>query len=102
MITTVQSASKKIGSLIRPRKFPFPEVVLYLYKSIKWSCIKYCYHVWAGAPSCFLKLLDKLQNWICRIVGLSLAASLESLAHCQNVASFQLRDEYNRAKYKLN
>ena len=42
MITTVQSASKKIGSLIRPRKFPFPEVVLYLYKSIKWSCMKYC------------------------------------------------------------
>ena len=39
------------------------------------------HHVWAGAPSCYLDLLDKLQKLICRIVGPSLAASFESLAH---------------------
>ena len=44
--------------------------------------MKYCCHVWAGAPSCYLELLDKLQKWICRTVGPSLAASLEPLAHC--------------------
>ena len=68
-------------------KFVSPEVALYLYNSTIHPCMEYCCHVWAGAPSCHLKLLDKLQKWICRIVGPLLAASLESLAHHQNVAS---------------
>ena len=51
--------------------------------------MKYCCYVWAGAPSCYLELLDKLQKWICRTVGPSLAASLETLAHCENVASLR-------------
>ena len=50
----------------------------------------YCCHAWAGAPSCYLELLDKVQNQICRTVGPSLATSLEPLAHCQNVASLNL------------
>ena len=49
--------------------------------------MEHCCHVWAGAPSCYLELLDKLQKRICRTVGPSLAASLEPLAHCRNVAS---------------
>ena len=52
--------------------------------------MEYCYHAWAGAPSCYLELLDKLQKWICRTVGPSFAASLEALAYCQNVASLSL------------
>ena len=52
--------------------------------------MEYCCHVWPGAPSCYLDLLDKLQKQIYRIVGLSLAASLEPLAHCRNVASLSL------------
>ena len=47
-------------------------------------------HVWAGAPSCYLELLDKLQKQIRRAVGPSLAASLKPLAHHRNVASFKL------------
>ena len=43
--------------------------------------MEYCCHVWAGAPSCYLELLDKLQKRICRTVGPSLAASLEPLTH---------------------
>ena len=38
-------------------------------------------------PQLLLELLDKLQKQICRIVGPSLAASLEPLAHHRNVAS---------------
>ena len=49
--------------------------------------MEYCCHVWAGTPSCYLELLDKLQKRICRTVGPSLAASLEPLAHRRNVAS---------------
>ena len=56
--------------------------------------MEYCYHVWAGAPSCYLELLDKLQKRICRTVGPSLAASLEPLAHCRNVASLSLFCRY--------
>ena len=58
IISVAKIASKKIGALICSMKF-----------------------VWAGAPSCYLDLLDKLQKRICRIVGPSLAASLEPLAH---------------------
>ena len=47
-------------------------------------CMEYCCHIWDGAPSCYLKLLDKLQIPICRTVGPSLAASLEPLAHRRN------------------
>ena len=67
-----------------------PEVGLYLYKSTICPCIEYCCHVWAGAPSCYLELLDKVQKQICRIVGPNFAASLEPLANRQNVASLKL------------
>ena len=71
-------------------KFLSPEVPLYLYKSTIQPCMEYCCHVWAGAPSCYLELLDKAQKQICMIFGPSLAASLEPLAHQQNVASVNL------------
>ena len=35
---------------------------LYLCKSTIHPCIEYCGHVWAGAPSCYLELLGKLQK----------------------------------------
>ena len=58
-------------------------------KSLILVILNYC-HVCAGAPSCYLELFDKLQKRICRTIGPSLAASLEPLAHCQNVASLSL------------
>ena len=57
-------------------------------------CMEYCCHVWAGAPSCYLELLDKLQKQICRTVDSSLATSLEQLAHPRNVASLSLFNRY--------
>ena len=61
--------------------------------------MEYCCHVWAGAPSCYLELLDKLQKRICRTVGPSLAASLEPLAHRRNVASLSLFYRYYFGRY---
>ena len=58
IISIAKTASKKIGALIRSVKFICPEVALYLYKSTIRSCMEYCCHVWAGAPSCYLDLLD--------------------------------------------
>ena len=40
-----------------------------------------CCHIWAGAPSYYLELLEKLQKQICKTDGPSLAASLEPLVH---------------------
>ena len=91
IICIAKTVSNKIGALIRSMKFLSPEVALYLYKSTIRPCMEYCCHVWAGAPS---HCLDKLQKWICRIVGPSLAASLEPLAHHQNVASLSLFYRY--------
>ena len=94
IVSIAKTASNKIGALICSMKFLSPEVALYLYKSIIQPCMEYCCHVWAGAPSCYLELLDKLQKQICRTVGPSLAASLESLAHRRNVASLSLFYRY--------
>ena len=94
IVSIAKTASKKIGALIRSMKFLPPEVVLYLYKSTIQPCMEYCCHVWTDAPSCYLKLLDKLQKWICRTVGPSLAASLEPLAHRRNAASLSLCYRY--------
>ena len=94
IIPIAKTASKKIGALIRSMKFLSPQVILYLYKSTIRPCMEYCCHVWAGAPSCYLELFYKLQKRICRTVGRSLAASLEPLAHRQNVASLSLFYRY--------
>ena len=75
-------------------KFLSSEVVQYLYKSTIRPFMEYCCHVWAGALSCYLELLDKLQKQISRNVGPSLAASLEPLAHRQNVASVSIFYKY--------
>ena len=89
MVTTGmgKTASKKIEALIHSMKFHSPEVTLYLYKSTIQPCIEYCCHFWAGAPSCYLELLHKLQKQIYMTVGPSFAALLEPLAHCRNVGS---------------
>ena len=94
IVSIAKTASKKIGALIRSVKFLSPEVTLYLYKSAIRPCIEYCCRVWAGAPSCYLELLDKLQKQICRTVGPSLATSLERFAHRRNVASLSLFYRY--------
>ena len=94
VISIAKTASKKIRALLRSMKFLSPEAALYLYKSTIRLCMEYCCYVWAGASSCYLELLDKLQKQICRIVGPSLAASLEPLAHRRNVASLSLFYRY--------
>ena len=99
IISIAKTVTMKIGALIRSMKFIYPEVALYLYKSTICPSMEYCCQVWAGAPSCYLELLDKLQKQICRTVGPSLAASLEPLAHCRNMASLGLFYKYYFGRY---
>ena len=67
-----------------------PENALYLYKFIILSCMDYCCRVWAGVPSCYLDMLDKLQDRVFKTIGLSHAAFLHSLVHHWNLASLSL------------
>ena len=76
IISIAKMASKKIGTLMRSVIF-FLQRLLCLCKSTIRPCREYCCHVWAGTPSCFLELLDKLQKRICRTVVPSLVASLK-------------------------
>ena len=94
IISIAITNSRKIGALIRSIKFLSPEVALYFYKSTIRLCMEYCCHIWAGASSCYLGFLEKLQKRICRTVVPSLAASLEPLTHRRNVASLSLFCRY--------
>ena len=49
---------------------------------------------WAGAPSCYMELLNNLRKQICRSVDPSLAASLEPLDHRRNVGSLSFFFSY--------
>ena len=95
IISIVKTAPKKIWALIRSMKFLSPEVALYFYKSALCPWIQNCCHVWAGASSCHLEILSKLQMQICRTVDPSIAASVEPLAHHWNGASSSLFWRYS-------
>ena len=75
-------------------KFLSSEVTVYIYKSTIRPCMEYCCSVWAGAPRCYLEMLDKQWKQISWTVDSSLAALLEPLAHCRNVASLSLFYRY--------
>ena len=94
IISIAKTASKKIGALICSMKFLSPEVALYLYKSAIRPCMEYCCYIWAGAPNCYLELLDKLLKRICRTVGPSLTTSLDPLAHRQEGTILSLSYKY--------
>ena len=68
-------------------------------------CMEYCCQFWNGAPSCYLKMLDKLQKQIFRIAGPLLVSSFEHLAHCENIRAKlwnSLPMEYFPLAYDLN
>ena len=58
IISIAKTASKKIGALVHSMKFLFPEVAPYLYQSTIRPCMEHCCHVGAGAPSCYLEMLN--------------------------------------------
>ena len=60
IVSIAKTAFKKIGALIRSMKFLSPEVALYLCKSTIQPYLEHCLHVWTGAPSCYLDMLEKL------------------------------------------
>ena len=94
IISTVKTAFKKFGVLIRSLKFLSPEFAFYLYKYTIQPCMEYYCHVLGGATICYLEVLDKLQKWIFGTVSSLLDASLEPLGHRRNVSSLSLSYRY--------
>ena len=94
MISIAKTACKRIRALMHSTKSLSHQVALYLYESIIRSSMEYCCHVRAHAASCYLELLDKLPQQICRTFGPSLDASLEPLAHRRNVVRLSLFYRY--------
>lgn len=89
-----KSASMKVGSLLRARNYLTPESILYLYKSTIRPCIEYCCHIWGGASSESLNLLDRIQRRVCNSIGESLSSKLDSLSHRRAVSSLCLFYKY--------
>ena len=76
-----KSAAMRVGCLSRARKFTPLSALLYLYKTSIRPLIAYCSHIWAGAPDCYLGMLDKVQRtlertWLCL---LTLLVTVEQL-----------------------
>ena len=57
--------------------------------------------VWAGVPSLYFELLDKLQKQMFRTVGPSFAASLEPMTDLRNVARLSVfyRHYFDRCSF---
>ena len=78
--SAVVTATKNPTALIRSIKFFSRDVALCFYfKSTIRSRFEYCFYAWPIAPSCYLGTIDKLQKWVCRTIGPSLATLLEHL-----------------------
>jgi len=84
----------KVGSLLRARRFLTPETILYLYKSTIRPCMEYCCHLWSGASSSSLELLDRVQRKVANAIGENLASKLDPLSHRRKVASLSLFYRY--------
>ena len=92
IISIAKLPSRKLDSWFILRSF-FLLTYLSFLSTIQ-PCIEYYCYVWAGASSCYLKLLGKLQKWIPRTVDCSLADSLELLVHRQHLARLSLFCRY--------
>ena len=65
-----------------------------IYKSTILTCMEYCSNIGARAFDCFVGTLNKLQKWLYRVAGPTVAVFLEPLAHRRNVFIFNFFCRY--------
>lgn len=95
VVNLASRASKKISYLFRARRFFTPPQLLTLYKAQIRPTLEYCSHVWGGAPSSSLALLDRVQRKAVRLIAdPSLTSNLQPLAHRRAVSSLSLFYRY--------
>src|SRR6266478_401171 len=66
---TAKSAARKLGFLFRAKEYFSPNQLLILYKSQIRPTLEYSSHIWGGAPTTTLKLLDSIQSRAIRLIG---------------------------------
>ena len=62
IIKIVQFLNFNESQFLLPQTAQFDKNNPFCLVFLTWSCMEYCCHVWAGAPSCYLELLNKLQK----------------------------------------
>ena len=88
-------ASQKLGFLARARGFFSSSHLLSIYKSQIRPSLKYCSHVWGGAPKSTLCLLDKVQSKAIRLINNpNLTKSLQPLSHRRLVGDLSIYYRY--------
>ena len=83
-----KTASTTFGAFARSVKLLFPKVAPYLYKSIKQPWTEYYCYARAGAPSCYLDILDTIQKWAFRTVTCCLSWALGLWSKCIQLKFF--------------
>ena len=85
------------GVLTHSMKLLSPKVPLYLYKSTMLPCMKYCCHVWDGAPSCYkntyVGLFVHHHHLLLLLNPLAPHQNAESLSYRYYVGSFPCTDK---------
>ena len=84
-------ASQKLGFLARARGFFSSCLLLTIYRFQIRPFLKYCSHVWGGAPKSTLCLLDEVQSKTIRLINNpNLTKSLQPLSLSISWRSFHL------------
>ena len=90
-----KQASQKLGYLSRARGYFSPSQLLTIYKSQIRPSLKYCTHIWGGAPKSSLHLFDRIQSKAIRLINnQNLTNSLQSLSHRRLVADLSIFYHY--------
>ena len=90
-----KQASQKLGFISRARGYFSPSQLLTIYKHQICPSLKYCSHVWGGAPKSSLHLLDKVRSKVIRLINNpNLTNSLQSLSHRRLVADLSIFYRY--------
>ena len=97
VVSVAKTVSQKIGVLTHSMKLLSPKVPLYLYKSTILPCMKYCCHVWDGAPSCYknsyVGLFVHHHHLLLLLNPLAPHQNAESLSYRYYVGSFPCTDK---------
>ena len=88
-------ASQKLGFLARACGFFPSSHLLTIYKSQIHPALKYCSHIWGGAPKSTLCLLDKVQSKAIRLINNpNFTKSLQLLSHRRLVGDLSISYKY--------
>nr|CAH7738020.1 unnamed protein product [Callosobruchus chinensis] len=81
-----RAAGKKLGYLLRARKYFSPSNLLTLYKAQITPSLEYCSHIWGAAAPTTLSILDAVQRRPVRLIGdPALTCHLQPLCHRRGV-----------------